>query len=181
MQEREFLIREERGRDLEDLMYFTFNAFRSSSEGMLINCMRPFVTKRFSLLAEKGGQIIGQALFIDAFITKGEETLRSMAVGLVAVLPGFRQMGIARALMDDGLIKCDESGSPLLFAITEPSFFMNYGFEFAARHDLHYKWPRFDSQLVVKELQAGALSDIGGTVDFTPQLKEIPNIPTIGS
>jgi len=158
-------------------MYFTFQTSRTSNEAVFINCIRPFVTTRFSLIAELKGRIAGHGLFIDAYIDSYGERFPSVAAGVLAVLPELRRQGIAGCLMEEGLRRCGQEGFSSVFALTEPFFYMKFGFEFASKFGLRYKWPEYDSQLMVRELVPGALSDFAGTVDFTPDLKELPRVP----
>ena len=96
---------------------------------------------------------------------KGEE-LQWVGLAPLAVDEAYRSQGIARQLVYEGLDSLNEFGYAAVVALGEPDFYGRLGFEPAANHDLHCRWPETESAFQVHRLADDAFSDISGLVEY---------------
>jgi len=164
----EYMFRDEQPGEQESLVNFASATFRADSRAELLNRLRPLVRRQFSLIAEHLGFIIGHALFVQAFLRQDQSTFLASGIGTLAVHPNYRRQGIGSRMLDIGLGRCQDASVPLVFALTEPAYYLSRGFEFASKHGYHYHHREFDTLLLVKEIIPGSLARLSGEVSFIP-------------
>jgi len=165
-------IRDVRPLDQEPLDALILRAFEQDAEAPLINELRQHAKTRFNLVAEYEDALLGSILLVDVRIEDGQMERASVGIGLVAVHPNHRRQGVGTMLLKEGLLRCIDAGEPVVFALTDPGFYMKFGFSLASARGFHYKWEEFDNLLLVKELVPDGMQGLSGTVDFSPEILE---------
>jgi len=164
----DIVIRDEESADKDRIDQLILLAFDTDAEADLVLTLRPTVRPTISLVAEKEGRIIAHMLMTEIVIRTDDGKLPSLGVVVLAVHPAHRGRDLGSKLLEEGLERCSKKGAPLVFALTEPDYYVRHGFQPAAEHGFQYKWQDYDGLLTVKELIPGSLGKLEGSVDFNP-------------
>src|SRR5947209_5294987 len=103
-------VRVETPEDLEAVREVNRQAFGKEDEARLVDALRDGGYARLSLVAEKGGRVVGHILFSDLPIITQAGTLHALALAPMAVLPSRQYQGIGSRLVREGLRACAEAG-----------------------------------------------------------------------
>ena len=147
-------IRSERLGDEEAIHIVNCRAFGHADEGQIIDEMRanyPLYDRRLSVVACHGGELVGHALFSPVRLRLMGATLRALAVGPVAVVPGFQRRGIGGSLLEFGHRLGKKEEYALAFLVGHSSYYPRYGYE---THAFGFAKIEID----VQELPTGTLS-----------------------
>lgn len=131
------VIRVERAEDhgvLGDLIQAAFagQPYADGDEHELPSALRKAGALHLSLVAEQGGQIVGQAAFSPAQDDSGEA--RWFALGPIAVLPAWQGRGIGSRLVRRGLDILQQEGAAGCILVGEPAYYARFGFRLAPAH-----------------------------------------------
>ncbi len=74
--------------------------------------------------------------------------------------------GLARQLVYEGLDSLNEFGYAAVVTLGDPALYSRFGFELAAHHDLHCRWPGTESAFQVHRLADDALNGVTGLVEY---------------
>lgn len=160
------LIRRELTSDRDAIYVVNQAAFGGDTEARLVDELRAggFVT--VSLVAEIDGQVAGYVLFSRAKISTATGSVDAIALGPMAVSPGFQRQRIGSKLLSVGLVACRAHGHRIAVVLGHPEFYRRFGFcpELAQRLESPFgkgkAWMAF-------ELIPRALEDIEGRVEFS--------------
>jgi len=168
-------IRPERREDPSEIHRVVAAAFPTAAEADLVDRLRDAVPTRISLVAEKGGRVVGHILFTPVAVRDG--TLQRYAMGLapMAVHPDYQRQGIGSRLVVVGLETCTRRGDSLVFVVGHPDFYPRFGFEPAAPKGFHYIDKGFDPYIFVAELKKGSLRGKRGWVEYHPEFDKLEN------
>ena len=142
-------------------------AFESDIEADLVDALRLRADPYISLVAEDGGEVIGQIMFSPATLSADPE-FRAMALGPMAVKPGRQRQGIGSALVRDGLAACKQLGYQAVFVLGHPQYYPRFGFLPASRYLISSVYEVPDEAFMALELTPGALSDKAGKMHYQP-------------
>lgn len=107
-------------------------------------------------VAESEGRVIGAFKLHDLSATRGSAVLRCAGVGLVAVLPEYRQKGVGRDMLTWALERFRSEGTPLasLYGFRE-SYYRKFGWECVGRQIRitcpNHRLPRVECTLPVRQ------------------------------
>jgi putative acetyltransferase len=141
-------------------------AFGSDDEAQLVDALRDGGHVRVSLVAEKGGSVVGHILFSDMAVVTPGGALEALALAPMAVVPGHQRQGIGSLLIREGLRACREAGHRIVIVVGHPEFYPRFGFsaELAGRLRSPFPGPAF----MALELVPGALDGVEGEVRYPP-------------
>lgn len=122
------MIRVERAGDADPIgalisEAFADRSYASGTEAQIVNALREAGALSLSLVAERAGQLIGQAVFSPAKI--GEREV--IALGPVAVIPELQGQGVGSALIREGLARIGP-GKPIAL-LGDPNYYGRFGFK----------------------------------------------------
>lgn len=122
-----------------------------------------------SLVAERGGEIVGHVLFSPVSVDGHSFARAPMALGPLAVTPELQRGGVGGALARAGIEACRQVGAPFLVVLGHPPYYPRFGFVPAACFALTFgDGPPLDAFMAM-ELVPGALADVRGAVRYAPE------------
>ncbi|MGN1372500.1 MAG: GNAT family N-acetyltransferase [Candidatus Coproplasma sp.] len=170
------LEREEDFAEVENLVRESFwNVYRPGcSEHYLLHTLRtcPDFVKELDFVMEKGGKIIGQNVFVKAYIRANDgKSIEIMTMGPICIAPEFKRKGYGKMLLDYSLQKAKEAGCGAVCFEGDIGFYSKCGFKLASEYGIRYHGlPEGEdaSFFLCKELNEGFLNGVEGEYS-TPQ------------
>lgn len=134
-----------------------------------IRSKRYYLPELDLIMVNEEGTIIGYAMF-SRFHLGGKYENQLLLLSPVAVKTELQRQHISKELIEFGFEKAKEMGYQAVIVEGNPRNYNPRGFETSCKHGIiagesvHLPSPEC---LMVKELQAGALQDMKGTVDYS--------------
>jgi putative acetyltransferase len=159
----EFIIRPEASTDAVAIHAVTSAAFGQANEADLVDALRRDARPFVSLVADRGGAILGHICFSPVSIG-GADAERSGALGLgpMAVLPGFQNHGIGSALVHRGFAECRRLNRDVVVVVGHADYYPRFGFRPASLYGMTCEYLVPDDVFMALELRPGALASLGG-------------------
>ena len=179
MNKNDYMIRLETPQDyakVENLARESFwNVYRPGClEHYVLHCLRddPDFVPELSFVMEKDGEIIGQNIFMHAWIAADDgRKIPIMTMGPICIAPQYKRQGYGKILLDYSLEKAREYGAGALCFEGNIDFYGKSGFTFASDFGIRYHGlPEGEdaSFFLCRELIPGYLDDVTGEY-ATPQ------------
>lgn len=173
MNKNDYIIRLENNnehREVENLVRESFwNVYRPGcTEHYVLHQLRndPAFVHELDFVMEKDGKLIGQNMFMRAFITADDgRNIPIMTMGPICISPEFKRRGYGKKLLDYSLEKAAELGAGALCFEGNIDFYGKSGFTYAIEFGIRYHGlpeGADDSFFLCKELKTGYLDDITG-------------------
>lgn len=157
-------------REVENLVRESFwNVYRPGcTEHYVLHQLRndPAFVHELDFVMEKDGKLIGQNMFMRAFITADDgRNIPIMTMGPICISPEFKRKGYGKKLLDYSLEKAAELGAGALCFEGNIDFYGKSGFTYAREFGIRYHGlpeGADDSFFLCKELKTGYLDGITG-------------------
>lgn len=157
-------------REVENLVRESFwNVYRPGcTEHYVLHQLRndPAFVHELDFVMEKDGKLIGQNMFMKAFITADDgRDIPIMTMGPICISPEFKRKGYGKKLLDYSLEKAAELGAGALCFEGNIDFYGKSGFTYAREFGIRYHGlpeGADDSFFLCKELKTGYLDGITG-------------------
>lgn len=157
-------------REVENLVRESFwNVYRPGcTEHYVLYQLRndPAFVPELDFVMEKDGKLIGQNMFMRAFITADDgRNIPIMTMGPICISPEFKRKGYGKKLLDYSLEKAAELGAGALCFEGNIDFYGKSGFTYAREFGIRYHGlpeGADDSFFLCKELKKGYLDGITG-------------------
>ena len=157
-------------REVENLVRESFwNVYRPGcTEHYVLHQLRndPAFVHELDFVMEKDGKLIGQNMFMRAFITADDgRNIPIMTMGPICISPEFKRKGYGKKLLDYSLEKAAELGAGALCFEGNINFYGKSGFTYAREFGIRYHGlpeGADDSFFLCKELKTGYLDGITG-------------------
>ena len=173
MNKNDYIIRLENKnehREVENLVRESFwNVYRPGCmEHYVLHQLRndPAFVPELDFVMEKDGKLIGQNMFMRAFITADDgRDIPIMTMGPICISPEFKRKGYGKKLLDYSLEKAAELGAGALCFEGNIDFYGKSGFTYAREFGIRYHGlpeGADDSFFLCKELKTGYLDGITG-------------------
>ena len=173
MSNTDFVIRPERIEDrrvVENLVRESFwNVYRPGcSEHYVIHVLRddPAFVKALDFVMEKGGEIIGQNIFMKTVINVDDgKDVEVLTMGPICITPELKRKGYGKKLLDFCLEKAVELGFGAVLFEGNIDFYGKSGFDYASKFGIRYHDLPEDADssfFLCRELVPGFLDDITG-------------------
>lgn len=164
------LERKEETREVENLIREAFwNVYRPGClEHYVIHQLRhdPAFVKELDFVMEKDGRLIGQNMFMRAFIKADDgRQIPIMTMGPICICPELKRKGYGKILLDYSLEKARQLGCGALCFEGNIDFYGKSGFTYASRFGIRYHGlPEGEdaSFFLCRELIPGYLSGVTG-------------------
>ena len=168
--------RKEDFREVENLVRESFwNVYRPGClEHYVLRCLRddPDFVPELDFVMEKDGEIIGQNIFMRAWIAADDgRNIPIMTMGPICIAPEYKRQGYGKILLDYSLEKAKEYGAGALCFAGNIDFYGKSGFTCASDFGIRYHGlPEGEdaSFFLCKELIPGYFDGITGEY-ATPQ------------
>jgi len=161
-------VRAERPEDARAVWTVHEAAFGRPDEARLVARLRQEARPAVSLVAERGGRVIGHVFFSPVTLDGTPEAPPAGGLAPVGVLPKAQGSGAGGALIRAGVEAARGLGWQLLFVLGNPAYYGRFGFGLAAPYGLHYESHAYDAAFQVQELAGGALARARGWVRYHP-------------
>jgi putative acetyltransferase len=149
-------------------------AFAQEDEARLVNRLREGGYVRLSLVARLEGQIVGHILFSELpILCDSGDSILSLALAPMAVLPEFQRQGVGMALVREGLKHCAVAGHGSVFVLGHPAYYPRFGFSAALAAPLRPPFNVPPDAWMALELTPGALQGVRGRVVYPPPFAEV--------
>ncbi|RWR01487.1 acetyltransferase [[Pantoea] beijingensis] len=161
------LIRTEIGMDAAGIDSLLRRCFKTSNEAELVRQLREDGLLTLGVVAvDDEGQVLGYIAYSPVWI-QGEDR---QWVGLAphAVDERVRKQGIGKQLVYDSLDTLNEFGYAAVVVLGDPEYYGRYGFEPAARHQLHCQWQGAEAAFQVLKLADNAYQNAEGLIAYAP-------------
>ena len=140
-------------------------AYQGDGEAGLVQDLREDGLITLGLVAtDDEGQVVGYVAFSPVCV-HGED-LQWVGLAPLAVDETYRGQGLARQLVYEGLDSLNEFGYAAVVALGDPAFYGRLGFDRAADHDLHCRWPGTETAFHVHRLADDAFNGVTGLVEY---------------
>lgn len=157
-------------REVENLVRESFwNVYRPGcTEHYVLHQLRndPAFVHELDFVMEKDGKLIGQNMFMRAFITADDgRNIPIMTMGPICISPEFKRRGYGKKLLGYSLEKAAELGAGALCFEGNIDFYGKSGFTYAREFGIRYHGlpeGADDSFFLCKELKTGYLDGITG-------------------
>lgn len=126
------IVRPEHPKDIEEIRALITTAFDGApysdgTEGAIVDALRKGGALSVSLVAERGGEIVGHVAFSPVQIDGNE--LRWYGLGPVAVRPDRQRQGIGTRLIEAGLDQIKSMGAAGCVVLGYPGYYSRFGFK----------------------------------------------------
>lgn len=130
-------VRTETAADHDSVREVLVDAFDSPDEALLVDLIRRsdrFVPE-LSIVAEIDGTVVGHILFSYVDLV-ADQTRQVLSLAPLAVAKRAQLRGVGRALVEEGLARCDRRGEPIVVLEGIPAYYPRFGFEPAADYHI---------------------------------------------
>ena len=145
----EFIIRQERARDVEQVRILLQAAFATDAESKLVDALRVNGKAVIALVAVCAEDVLGHILFSPVTTSPSGEA-KGIGLAPVAVLPGAQSQGIGSQLVITGLQLCQELGFDYCVVLGSPEYYHRFGFEAASNYNLENEYGAGEEFMVVR-------------------------------
>jgi putative acetyltransferase len=167
------VVRPERADDAPAIRRVHEEAFGRAAEADLADALRRHGTATLSLVAVRGGRVVGHLLFSPVRIESGHESTAGLGLGPMAVLPAHQRKGIGSLLVRGGLAECRGAGHGCVVVLGHPAYYPRFGFVPASRHGLAWEHPAPDEAFMVLALRDGGIAAGGGLVRYPAEFGQV--------
>ena len=157
-------VRAETPADFAAIRAVNVEAFGQTEEANLVEQLRDDDELVASLVAERGGCVVGHVVFSRLRITAVDRVVSAAALAPVAVRPPFQRQGVGSMLIRAGLRRCGGLGIEAVVVLGHPAYYPRFGFSAALAGVL--RAPFSGSAFMALNLVPNAL-DGGGSVHYT--------------
>ncbi len=163
-------IRAEKEKDYKAIRDVTFRAFQNEEEPSLVEAIREseYFIPELSLVAESNGKIVGHIMFSIISLVSDEGETEVLSLAPMSVDPDFQMKGVGKKLMEKGLEECRRLGHRIVVVIGHPEYYPRFGFIPARQAGFEVPFDVPDEAFMVIGLDAKALGEYGGMVEFSP-------------
>lgn len=163
-------------RAVENLIRESFwNVYRPGcSEHYVIHVLRddPAFVKDLDFVMEKGGELIGQNMFMRTVIEADDgREIPVLTMGPICITPRLKRKGYGKKLLDYSLKKAAEAGFGAVLFEGNIDFYGKSGFDYASKFKIRYHdLPEAadSSFFLCRELIPGYLHDVTGVYQTPP-------------
>ena len=166
-------VRPERPGDVAAIRRVNEEAFGRAAEADLVDALRAHGQVSLSLVAERGGEVVGHLLFSPVRIESNREPRAGLGLGPTAVLPAHQRAGIGSLLIHTGLAECRRAGHGCVVVLGHPEYYPRFGFIPASRHGLAWEHPAPDEAFMILPLRKGAIPVGDGLVRYALEFGQV--------
>ena len=114
------------------------------------------------------GKVVGFVMFTP--VTLNDEEVNWQALSSFYLTPSYRQRGIGKQMVEEGLTSLSELGYPACVVIGDVEYFSHFGFQ---NNELFYHSPALSSPLLIVELEENVCRDKKGTIKYGVEFLDI--------
>ncbi|GGH21511.1 GNAT family N-acetyltransferase [Paenibacillus segetis] len=111
-------------------------------------------------------EIVGHILLSKITIVSGMQSVESLALAPLAVLPEYQNKGIGKLLILKALQQAKELGFSSVVVLGHPEYYPKFGFKAASNWGIEAPFEVPDDAFMALELQDNALANVSGVVEY---------------
>lgn len=170
IKDRDFSIRREREEDFTAVSIVHEAAFGRAEEARLVAALRQADLPLISLVAVRRTAVIAHILFSPVSLVSPEGTAwDAVALGPLAVLPGWQHQGVGAALIQEGLLACRTAGYRFVFVLGHATYYPRFGFVPTRPYGITCEFDVPEEAFMVNILEKNALAGVSGVVHYRPE------------
>ncbi|MGI9317798.1 MAG: GNAT family N-acetyltransferase [bacterium] len=158
--------------DLDDVLYVERQAFGEDEGPEIIELVKgllndPTAMPLLSLLAISDDRAIGHILFTKACLRNDINSISSVILAPLAVIPDAQGEGVGGQLIKEGVRLLSETDNELVFVLGHPDYYPRYGFKPACVLGFIPPYPipvEHSNAWMVQELRPGVIGSVNGKV-----------------
>lgn len=145
---------------------FAGTEFGHQGEAELVRMIEADGDAIVSLVAERGGEIVGHLLFSRMDVEVDGTAMAGAGLAPVSVAPDCQRQGIGEALIRTGLELLRAQGCAISFVLGHEGYYPRFGYspDLAARFASPFAGPHFMAMM----LDSAASWPLGGRADYAP-------------
>jgi putative acetyltransferase len=164
MQPEDVVVRRESAGDISAVRGVNEGAFQRKEEADLVDRLRNEGAVLASFVADQHGHVVGHICFSRTLIQTADESVLSVALAPLAVLPSYQRRGIGSQLVRFGVQWLRTRGERSVLVLGHPRFYQQFGFSTDRARTLTTPFP--PHAFMALELVADALDGVRGTVRY---------------
>ena len=158
-------VRPERDADRAAIRAVNEAAFESRAEADIVDALRAKGVELVSLVAARDGEVLGHIVFSPVALV-GQDGLKLMGLGPMAVLPLEQRKGIGSTLVREGLRRCQHFAVQAVVVVGHPQFYPRFGFTPARQRGIRCEYDVPDDVFMLAELEPGVLRGVSGLIRY---------------
>ncbi|MGG4442875.1 GNAT family N-acetyltransferase [Brevibacillus fortis] len=116
---------------------------------------------------EENQEIVGHILLSKINIRNDYQSVESLALAPVSVLPDYQSKGIGKKLILEALQKAKELGYQSVVVLGHPQYYPKFGFQKASQWGIKAPFEVPDEVFMAMELHENALENVSGVVEYS--------------
>lgn len=166
------LIRTEAPADILAIDALLKKVFPNEQEAQLVMQLRENARITLSLVAcNDDGELIGHVLFSP--VTLDGEDLGWQGLAPLAIATEYRQQGIAKQLINEGISSLAEFGYSGCFVLGDPNFYQRFGFTQADQFGFTSIYPDAEQAFQAQSLYGDAFAGHKGLIEYAPEFNAL--------
>ena len=117
-------------------------------------------------------EIVGHILLSKIKIVNYNESVESLALAPVAVLPNYQNKGIGKMLILEALRRAKELGYQSIVVLGHVDYYPKFGFKKASLWGIKASFEVLDEAFMALELQENTLAHVSGVVEYSSAFSE---------
>lgn len=166
-------IRPETPEEISAIYQVNQLAFDRENEARLVDNLRSNGVVTLSLVAQMDDRIVGHILFSPVTIINGDLQWNAVALGPMAVLPGFHNQGIGSVLIRTALPKLKSAGHDVVIVLGHPEYYPRFGFKPSNPFGIQWEVNVPEEVFMVLVLHENALKGRSGIVQYHPSFNNM--------
>ena len=158
------VVRPAEPRDAAAIRAVHIAAFPTAAEADLVAVLEAEGDEILSLVAERGGEVVGHVLFSRMVVSGGGRAWRGLGLAPLAVRPDAQSEGIGSALVAAALEQAAAMGEELVFVLGDPAYYGRFGF--SADAAAPFASPYAGPHLMALRLRDGLALPGSGKADY---------------
>lgn len=166
----EIEVRDERPEDVAAIRALHELAFGQREEAVLVDALRDHGAATLSLVADRGGEVVGHVLYSP--VTIGD-ALEGAGLGPVSVLPRHQGRGIGSLLIRAGNERLERAGSPFIVVLGHVAYYPRFGFRPASERGVRCEWKVPGDAFMLLVLDERRMRGASGTARYRPEFSAV--------
>jgi putative acetyltransferase len=160
----EFIIRNEKQQDIEQVRAILKLAFPTTAESKLVDALRANSKTIISLVAVQDRDVLGHILF-SPVTTAPPKQAKGIGLAPVAVRPDVQRRGIGSQLIREGLWLCKEKDFDYCVVLGNPKYYQRFGFQKASSFGIQNEYGVDEEFMVIHFSNC----EVFGVVKYAPE------------
>ena len=127
---------------------------------------------QLSLVAEADQELVGHIMLTKILIHNQKESLTSLALAPLSIIPEFQEKGIGSRLVIEGHRLAKELGYQSIIVLGHAKYYPRFGYEPMEKYGLELPFPVREENCMVIALTENGLSGVTGKIEYAPEFLE---------